>query len=89
MAYSVQTAKNDLAGVLHGTQLSQIQNLDGVFNRAARQLLLDLDPQETKRVVEFTNPIFNTVFDYPIAADVKGNKIIDIRPQVRRLPMRS
>lgn len=87
MAYSVQTAKNDLAGVLHGTQLSQIQNLDGVFNRAARQLLLDLDPQETKRTLEFTNPIFNTVFDYAIAADVKGNKIIDIRPQVRRLPI--
>lgn len=86
MAYSVQTAKNDLAGVLHGTSLNQIQNLDGVFNRAARQLLLDLDPQETKRVVEFANPIFNSVFDYPIASDVKGNKIIDIRPQVRRLP---
>lgn len=87
MAYSVQTAKNDLAACLHGTQLSQIQNLDGVFNRAARQLLLDLDPQETKRTLEFTNPIFNTVFDYPIADDVKGNKIIDIRPQVRRLPV--
>lgn len=87
MAYSVLNAKADLTGVLHGTQLSQIQNLDGIFNRAARQLLLDLDPQETKRVLEFTNPIFNSVFDYPIAADVKGNKIIDIRPQVRRLPV--
>lgn len=87
MAYSVQTAKNDLQGVLHGTQLNQITNLDGIFNRTARQLLLDLDPQETKRLLEFANPIFNSVFDYPIAADVKGNKIIDIRPQVRRLPV--
>ncbi len=77
MAYSVQTCKNDLQGVLHGTTLNQITNIDGVFNRAARQLLLDLDPQETKRIVEFT---------YAIAADVKGNKVIDIRPQVRRLP---
>ncbi len=87
MSYSVQTAKNDLQGVLHGTQLNQIQNIDGVFDRAARELLLQLDPQETKRTVEFANPIFSTVFDYPIAADVKGNKIIDIRPQVRRLPV--
>ncbi len=75
-----------MVGVLHGTTLNQIQNLDGVINRAARQLLLDLDPQETKRTVEFVSPIFNTVFDYPIAADVKGNKIIDIFPQVERIP---
>lgn len=86
MSYSITTLKNDLSGVLHGTTNNQIQNLDGVINRAARQLLLDLDPQETKRIVEFVNPIFNTVFDYPIAADVKGNKLIDIFPQVQRLP---
>lgn len=86
MAYSVQTLKNDLTGVLHQTQLNQITNLDGLINRAARQLLLDVDPQETKRVLEFTTPIYNTVYDYDIAPDVKGNKIIDIRPQVRRLP---
>lgn len=84
--YSVLDLKNDLEGVLHGTTNNQIQNLDGVINRAARQLLLDLDPQETKRTVEFVAPIFNTVFDYPIAADVKGNKIIDIFPQVQRIP---
>lgn len=86
MAYSVLDLKNDLSGILHGTTNNQIQNLDGVINRAARQLLLDLDPQETKRQVEFVAPIFNTVYDYPIAADVKGNKIIDIYPQVQRLP---
>ncbi len=72
--------------MLHGTTLNQISNIDGAINRAARQLLLDLDPQETKRQVEFVAPIFNTIFDYPIAADVKGNKLIDIYPQVQRLP---
>src|ERR1017187_7061506 len=84
--YSILDLTNDLAGVLHGTTNNQIQNLDGVINRAARQLLLDLDPQETKRTVEFVAPIFNTVFDYPIATDVKGNKLIDIFPQVQRIP---
>lgn len=87
MSYNITDLKNDLSGVLHGTTNNQIQNLDGVINRAARQLLLDLDPQETKRTVEFVNPIFNNVFDYPIAADVKGNKIIDIFPQVQRMPV--
>lgn len=86
MAYSILNLKQDLTGVLHGTTNNQIQNLDGVINRAARQLLLDLDPQETKRTLEFVNPIFNTVTDYPIAPDVKGNKIIDIYPQVNRIP---
>lgn len=87
MSYTVQDIKNDLTGVLHQTQLNQIFNIDGLIDRAARQVLLDIDPQETKRTLEFVNPIFNGVFDYPIAADVKGNRIIDIRPQVRRLPL--
>lgn len=86
MSYSILNLKNDLAGILHGTTNNQIQNLDGVIDRAARQFILDVDAQETKRTLEFTSPIFNDVFDYPIAADVKGNKIIDIFPQVQRLP---
>lgn len=86
MAYNITSLKADLTGVLHGTTNNQIQGLDNLINRAARQLLLDVDPQETKRVVEFTNPIFNTVFQYPIAADVKGNRLIDIRPQINRIP---
>ena len=85
--YNVQALKADLTGVLHGTQLNQITGLDNLINRAARQLLLDIDPQETKRTLEFVNPIFNTVYDYPIASDVKGNKLIDIKPQVKRLPL--
>lgn len=86
MAYSVLDLKNDLTNVLHGTTLNQVTNVNGIINRAARQLLLDLDPQETKRTVEFANPIFNSIFDYPIAPDVKGNKLIDIIPQVQRIP---
>lgn len=86
MSYSILNLKQDLTGVLHQTELNQITNLDGVIDRAARQLLLDLDPQETKRTLEFVTPIYNSVFDYPIADDVKGNRIIDIRPQVQRLP---
>ncbi len=86
MSYSITTLKNDVTGAMHGTTSNQIQNFDGVIDRSARKLLLDLDPQETKRVVEFVAPIFNTVYDYPIAADVKGNKLIDIFPQVQRLP---
>lgn len=86
MSYSVLDLKNDITAILHGTTSNQIQNFDGAINRAARELLLEVDPQETKREVEFVAPIFNSVFDYPIASDVKGNKIIDIYPQVQRIP---
>lgn len=86
MSYSVQTLKNDVLAALHNTTENQIVNFDGVIDRAGRRVLTDLDPQETKRTLEFTTPIFNSVFDYPIASDVKGNKLIDIFPQVQRLP---
>ncbi len=58
--YNVQDLKNDLTGILHGTTTNQIQNLDGVINRAARQLLLDVDPQETKRIVELPKGLAGT-----------------------------
>ncbi len=86
MSYNILDLKNDTVAILHGTTLNQITNIDGAINRAAREVLLDVDPQETKRTVEFVGPIFNSVFDYPIAADVKGNKLIDIFPQVQRIP---
>lgn len=86
MAYSIATLKNDLEGMMHGTTLDQITNLDGLINRAGRQLLEDVDPQETKRTTQFVNPIYSNVYDYAVPVDLKGNKIIDIKPQVNRQP---
>lgn len=86
MSYSVSNAKSDLDGILHGTTSNQVTGIDNLLNRAARQLLLDCDPQETKRISQFANPIFNSVFDYAVPSDLKGNKVIDIRPQTPRYP---
>lgn len=84
MSYSVLQAKADLTSVLHGTTLDSINDIDGLFNRVARQLLLDIDFQETKRIQTLASPIFNQVWDYALPNDLKGNRIIDIRPQVNR-----
>lgn len=84
MAYNVSTLKSDLDGILHGTTTNKVTGLDNLINRAARQLMLDVDPQETKRISQFSNPIYNSIFDYPLPVDLKGNKIIDIRPQANR-----
>jgi hypothetical protein len=81
---SITTLEGELEGILHGTSLNHITNIYGIIDRAGRQLLLDIDPQETKRLSQMTNPIFNSVYDYTIPTDLKGNKVIDLRPQVNR-----
>lgn len=86
MAYSITTANADLSAVLHGTTLSKIENLNGLHNRTARQLLGDIDPQETIRKVLTTTPLYNQVWDYACPSDLKGNRIIDISPQYIRTP---
>lgn len=85
MSYSIANLKNDVAARLHGTTVNAIQNFYGLCNAAASDILLRIDPQETKRLVE-TPPVFNGVWDYAVPTDLKGNRIIDIRPQFRRYP---
>lgn len=84
MSYSITQANTDLAAVLHGTQLNKVQSLNALHNRTARQLLLDIDPQETIRKTLTTTPLFNQVWDYACPSDLKGNRIIDISPQYIR-----
>lgn len=74
-----------MSASLHGTSLNNIQNFNGLVMRAASDVLLRVDAQETKRIVE-TSPVFNGVWDYPIPVDLKGNRIIDLRPQFTRYP---
>lgn len=81
--YSISDVGNELAGQLHGSTLNQIQDLYGAFNRAARRILGDIDPQETKIVKQF-GKLYDGVFDYSLDTDVKGNKIIDLFPQANR-----
>lgn len=82
MAYTIADIKNDLEGILKGQSTSKITNILTLINRSARQVLLDCDPQETKVVGDLE--LFDEVFDYAPPTDLKGNKVIDIRPQVNR-----
>lgn len=81
--YQRSYLEQELEGMLHGTTLNQITEIEGCFNRAARRVLGDVDPQETKIVSEF-GKLYDGVWDYPLAVDVKGNKIIDLFPQANR-----
>lgn len=81
--WSIDDVQEELQAMLHGTTLNQIVNLFGVFNRAGRRVIDDVDPQETKIVSQF-GKVYDGVWDYALAADVKGNKIVDLFPQANR-----
>jgi hypothetical protein len=81
---NITTLKSELSGVLHGTNLNKIQGLYGLINRAARTVLLEVDPKETIRIAEL-DPLYNEVYNYPAPNDLKGTGIIDIRPLRQRL----
>jgi len=84
MSYTINDLKTDVTGRLHGTTLNKVSNIDEVIQQAGRKLLLDIDPMETKRISQITNAIYSDIYDYTLPTDVKGNKIVDIRPQANR-----
>lgn len=84
MSYTITKVKNDLTGILKGSTTDKVKNLTEIFNRSAREILLDIDPTETKRTQQITNALYDSVYDYAVPTDLKGNKVIDIRKQVNR-----
>ena len=71
MAYTTTLAqlKSELSGMLHGVNLNNVQNLLGVFNRATREVLSDVDVAESKVRAQVANAIYDNVYNYaaPIA----------------------
>lgn len=84
MSYTIQDLKTDLEAALHGTSLNKIQNINGLIDRAGRELLGDADLNGTIRSQVLTNPIYSRVYNYVLPSDLKGKKVIDIKPQVNR-----
>ncbi len=74
MAYDVAQLKTDIASILHGTTLNSIQAIDQLIYRGTSELLEDVDPQETKRILQLSSPIYTSVYDYPLPPDLKGHR---------------
>jgi hypothetical protein len=87
MSYTINSLQQDLTGIIHGTTLNKVTNKFPLYNRSAREVLADIDPAETKRIVDIENALYDKVFDYVCPTDLKGDRIIDIRPQVKRRMM--
>lgn len=85
MSFTIADIKNRVAGKLHGSTVNKIPGsfLDLMYE-AAGNLLLRIDPMETKRVATITNALFDNVNSYVVPTDLKRDKILDIRPQAGR-----
>ena len=83
MSYSILQLQEEVQAGLHGTSLSRVQDPYGAYNRAATDILQDIDPWETKETVSL-GQIYSGVFDYAAPTHLKSNKIIDIRKTVDR-----
>lgn len=84
MSYTVQDLKNDMERKLHGRSLAKVTGIDNLIDEAARNVVDNIDPYETQRVVLLDTPLYDDVYDYTAPSDLKGDRIIDVRPQANR-----
>lgn len=84
MALTVGNTKDFLTRRLHGTNINDVTDVNGLLFDAARKVLAEVDPAETRRVTNLSNAIHDDVFNYTLPNDLKGRKVIDIRPQANR-----
>jgi len=79
MSYTVANLKSEVVPMLHTTSASRITNFNGAIYRAARQVLQDVDPLETVRLIPMDAPITQNIYEYMCPADLKGDSVLDIR----------
>ena len=82
---TISSFKSDLARKLHGASLSKVEGINETIAEAAREVLTRIDPQETIKMATIENALFDDVYSYTSPADLKGDKVIDIQPQVGRV----
>ena len=81
---TISQLEDHLAGLGHGTNLAKIKNPYALYHRAAMNVLSKIDPSMTIRIAQITNALHNDIFDYSSPTDLRGNKVIDLRPQMGR-----
>jgi len=81
---TISDVKLNLTGMVHSTSLDKVRNLYSLLERVGRTVLGKIDPAYTIRKAEITNALHDEIYDYSAPTDVKGDKVVDIRPQVNR-----
>ena len=82
MSYTISDVKNSISRKLHGTTANQLSDFYGLLYDAAVKVLDECDFEETRRTQQLLTPVYGqNAFDYACPADLKGNRLIDLRPQ--------
>lgn len=79
---TIADLKTRITQKMGGTTVNKISDFNGLVYEAAQNLLLKIDPKETRRRTNFENAIYDDVYFYTSPTDLK--KVIDIRPQANR-----
>ena len=83
--YTISDLKNGISRKLHGTSANQIKDFYGLLYEVAIKCQEDCDFDETRRTLPLTTPLYGqAAYDYACPADLKGNRLIDLRPQTNR-----
>lgn len=79
MAYTVGQLKDSVAGMLSGTNLNNVTNLNVAIERAARQLAQKIGLLDSMGRYNLT--LYDGVFDYAVPSTIFGTDVYDIAPQ--------
>ena len=80
--YTLLTLKSRIANKLSGTIADS--DLSVIANDSVLEVVSDIDLRSTKRKSALSPNLFDDIFQYTAPSDLKGRKIIDIMPQVKR-----
>lgn len=85
LQFRVSDLKNSITGLLTGTNLNNVTNLNGALSRAVRVMGNRIDVPEASGIYNLT--LYSGVFDYQISDQIFGSTVNDLRPQgVSRQP---
>lgn len=76
---TVSNLRDSVAGLLSGVDLSNVDDVNGCFERAVSTLLQNADVPEASGIQNIT--LYSGVFDYACNPEIFGTAINDIRPQ--------
>lgn len=86
---SLQYTQAEFQAIVNGMvheKFTQCASPQVVMNRAVRFVMNDIDLRSTKRSSQLSPNLSEFQYDYSAPADLKGEKVIDIRKQVNRSP---
>lgn len=78
-SHTIEDLQNNVSAILTGLDLSEVNDLNGCFERAAVTLIQQADVPEASGRSPFF--LYDGVTDYPVGPNFFGTALVDIRPQ--------